>query len=259
MYNSCFPLKKITNSNNKPRKPWLSKGLLKSIKRKSKLCRRYINNPSVANENTYKRFKNKLNHLLRIAKREYYENQIKYAETNTKHTWKILKEVIKRKKESKKLPSDFIVNNRNISNPMEIADRFCEYFTNIGPNLSHSIDISSRCSNWYLTGNMVNSLYFNLVTDIEIKEIINNLRSGISPGYDKIPMWLVKDSNEFITRPLVHIMNLSIRSGIVPDQLKIARILPIFKSGETHVFSNYRPISVLPIFSKVFESSYAND
>ena len=66
-------------------------------------------------------------------------------------------------------------------------------------------------------------------------------------------MWLVKDSNEFITRPLVHIMNLSISSGIVPDQLKIARVLPIFKSGETHVFSNYRPISVLPIFSKVFE------
>ena len=98
-----------------------------------------------------------------------------------------------------------------------------------------------------------------IYTDIEIKEIINNLRSGISPGYDKIPMWFVKDSNEFITRPLVHIMNLSIRSGIMPDQLKIARVLPIFKSGETHVFSNYRPISVLPIFSKVFESSYAND
>ena len=100
---------------------------------------------------------------------------------------------------------------------------------------------------------MVNSLYFNLVTDIEIKEIINNLRSGISSGYDKIDMWLVKDSNEFITRPLVHIMNLSISSGIVPDQLKIARVLPIFKSGETRVFSNYRPISVLPFFSKVFE------
>ena len=136
---------------------------------------------------------------------------------------------------------------------MEIADHFGEYFTNIGPNLSNSIDIPSRRFNSYLTGNMVNSLYFNLVTDIEIKEIINNIRSGISPGYDKILMWLVKDSNEFITRALVHIMNLSIISGIVPDQLKIARVLPIFKSGETRVFSNYRPISVLLIFSKVFE------
>ena len=100
---------------------------------------------------------------------------------------------------------------------------------------------------------MVNSLYFNLVTDIAIKEIINNLRSGISPGYHMTPMWLVKDSNEFIIRPLVHIMNLSISSGIVPDQLKIARVLPLFKSGEARVFFNCRPISVLPIFSKVFE------
>lgn len=104
IYNSCFPLKKITNSKNKPRKPWLSKGLLMSIKRKSKLYHRYVNNPSVPNEITYKRFKNKLNHLLRIAKREYYENQIKYAESNIKHTWKILNEVINRKKNQRSYP-----------------------------------------------------------------------------------------------------------------------------------------------------------
>ena len=43
----------------------------------------------------------------------------------------------------KKSPTDFIVNNRNISNPVGIADHFCEYFTNIGPNLSNNIDNSS--------------------------------------------------------------------------------------------------------------------
>ena len=121
MCNFCFPL-------NKTRKPWLSKGLLKSIKRKSKLYKRFLNYPSPANENTYKRFKSKLIHLLWIAKRKIYENQLKCA----KNTWKILNEVINWKKE----PSDFFVNNRNISNPREIANHFCEYFTNIGPNLS---------------------------------------------------------------------------------------------------------------------------
>ena len=167
--------------------------------------------------------------------------------------------MINRKKESKKLPSDFIVNNRNISNPVEIADRFCEYFTNIGPNLFNSIDISSRCFNSYLTGNMVDSLYFNLVTDIEIKEIINNLRSGISPGYDKIPMWLVKDSNEFIIRPLVHIMNLSISSGIVPDQLKVARVLPLFKPGKRVRFPTIDPSQCYQFFLKYLKRSYTND
>ena len=188
IYNFCFPLKKIKNTKNKTRKPWLSKGLLKSIKRKGKLYKYFLNYPSPANENTYKRFKNKLTHLLRIAKRKFYENQLKCAETNTKNTWKILNEVINRKKESNKLPSDFFVNNRNVSNPREIANHFCEYFTNIGPNLSNSVDCSSRRFSSYLTGNMINSMHLKLVTDIEVKEIINNLCCGTSSGYDQIPM-----------------------------------------------------------------------
>jgi hypothetical protein len=98
-----------------------------------------------SNENNYKTFKNKLNHLLRIAKRMYYEKQLERVKTNTKNTWKILNEVINRKKAIKRSPTDFIVNNRNISNPVEIADHFCEYFTNIGPNLTNNIDNSSCC------------------------------------------------------------------------------------------------------------------
>ena len=142
---------------------------------------------------------------------------------------------------------------------MEIADHFCQYFTNIGPDLSNSIDIPASCFSSYLTGNMVNSLYFNLVTDIEIKEIINNLCSGISPGHDKIPTWLVKNSNEFITRPRVHIMNLSISSGIVPDQLKIARVLPIFKSGERVCFPTIDPSQCYQFFLKYLKRSYTSD
>jgi hypothetical protein len=144
-YNSCFPLKKIKISKHKSRKPWVSKGLLKSIKRKNKLYRKYMNQPCNSNENNYKTFKNKLNHLLRIAKRMYYEKQLERVKTNTKNTWKILNEVINRKKAIKRSPTDFIVNNRNISNPVEIADHFCEYFTNIGPNLTNNIDNSSCC------------------------------------------------------------------------------------------------------------------
>ena len=105
---------------------------------------------------------------------------------------------------------------------------------------------------------MINSMHLKLVTDIELKEIINNLRCGTSSDYDQIPMWLVKDSVELISSPLMNIVNLSINSGIVPDELKIARVLPLFKSGDNRVFSNYRPISVLPVFSKIFEKVVYN-
>jgi hypothetical protein len=63
----------------------------------------------------------------------------------------------------------------------------------------------------------------------------------------------LKDIIDLISKPLTHIVNLSIQFGIVPDQMKVARVLPIFKSGEGNFFSNYRPISILPVFSKVLE------
>ena len=60
-------------------------------------------------------------------------------------------------------------------------------------------------------------------------------------------MWSVKESINYISEPLTDIINLSINSGVVPDQMKLARVVPLFKSGDNRLFSNYRPVSVLPI------------
>ena len=114
-----------------------------SIKQKSKLYRRYLNIPSYANEISYKNYKNKLNHSLRIAKRLYYEKQLESAISNIENTWMILNEIINRKKRSTKLPSTFIFNNEDIFSPVEISNRFCDYFTNIAPNLAKKIPAST--------------------------------------------------------------------------------------------------------------------
>ena len=66
-------------------------------------------------------------------------------------------------------------------------------------------------------------------------------------------MNLIKDSIDKKNFPITSIINLSITSGIVPNQLKIARVIPLFKSGERVIFSNYRPVSILPAFSKILE------
>ena len=155
-------------------------------------------------------------------------------------------------------PSNFTVDNQNISDPVEIANNFCDYFTNIGPNLAKTIPRTSNSYKSFLTGNFVDSIFLDLTTEFEIINIVNSLRSGIAAGYDKISIWSVKDSSALISSPLSHIVNLSLKSGIVPDQLKIARVLPLFKSGDNNMLSNYRPISVLPIFSKIFEKVVYN-
>ena len=121
-----------------------------------------------------------------------------------------------------------------------------------GPNLAKKIPESavSHCS--YLSHNYANSTYFNAATTQEVSEIVNSLRPGTAAGYDKIPMFAVKDSIDLISGPLTHIINLSISTGVVPDKMKIARVIPLFKSGDHGHFQNYRPISVLPIFFQIF-------
>ena len=83
--------------------------------------------------------------------------------------------------------------------------------------------------------------------------IAQSFASGKAAGYDNIPMSIIKESIQIISGPLVHIMNLSIAHGVVPDQMKIARVVPLFKADDQSLFTNYRPVSVLPSFSKFLE------
>jgi hypothetical protein len=87
----------------------------------------------------------------------------------------------------------------------------------------------------------------------EIEKIISSLKSKNSYGYDEISVNILKFSSPYISSPLCHICNKMFSSGIFPGRLKYAVIKPIFKNGDRNDISNYRPISLLPAFSKVFK------
>jgi hypothetical protein len=258
-YNSCFPLKKIKNKRPTVKKPWLSKGLLKSIKQKNRLYKRYLNSPSSDNLVKYKIFKNKLTHSLRIAMRLYYEEQINRNKSNCKNTWNILNEIInKSKRENKKLPSTFVINQQECSDPYAIANQFSDYFSNIGLNLIKKIPNASVSHTSFLTGNYPNTMFLEPATEQEIINVVKTFRNGVATGYDNIPLFVIKDNIDIIANPLTHLVNLSLSSGTFPDLLKIARVVPVFKSDDRRLLSNYRPISILPILSKVFEKIVYN-
>jgi hypothetical protein len=164
-----------------------------------------------------------------------------------------LNEIINRKKHTNKLITSFVSNDKEISSPNEVAKHFCKYFTNIGINLAKDTPNYTVSHHSYLSGNCVNSMSLELTTEEEIVEIINSLRSGTAAGYDNIPISALKNSVSVISEPIAHIINLSISSGIVPDLMKIAHVILFFKSGDHKHFQNYRPVSVLPIFSKLLE------
>ena len=253
LFNNCFPIKRIKKRKCTTKKPWLSKGLLKSIGKKNRLYKRYLNCPSNTTLSNCKKYKNKLNHSIRIAKRLYYEQQLMQNRLNCKKTWSILNEIINKRKQGKKVPSSFLVNGVGYSDPNFIANQFCKYFSRLGPNLASKIQNVSVSPSSFLSGEFVNSLFLELVTEQEVLEIVKRFKNGVASGYDNLPVFAIKESIDLIVNILTHLVNLSMTSGIFPDPLKLARVVPIFKSGDARTITNYRPVSVLPIFSKVFE------
>ena len=238
-------------------KPWLSKGLLKSLRSKNQLYKQFLRNPSVANEAHYKNYKNKLNYSLRIAKKSFYEKKLNEVKSNTRATWRLLNEILNRKTSKVKSVSTFKIDGKDISDPLTIANKFCEYFSNIGPSLAKGIT-STSSHRAFLSGTFVESIFLAPATKNEILTITNSFLSGKASGHDNLPMSVIKRSIDIISEPLTSIVNMSLAHGIVPDKMKIARVIPVYKSGDRAIFSNYRPISVLPSFSKILENIVYN-
>ena len=203
------------------------------------MYKQFLKNPTHEREELYKKYKNKLSHSLRISKRLYFEKKLDNYKSNAKGTWKILNEVLNRRKKNSDLPSSFIIGNAVCDAPIEIAGKLCEYFSNIGPKLAEKMPNSNDTYTRFLPPQNVNSLFFDPASSQEIIHICNSLRPGIAAGYDNIPIGIVKETIDVISDPLCHIINLSITSSVVPDQLKIARVIPIFKTGDKRIFNNY--------------------
>ena len=105
----------------------------------------------------------------------------------------------------------------------------------------------------YLKNRNTNSFFVIPITHDEIEDIILSLKNGKSTGPFSIPVKLLKLVNPYISKPLAQIFNESITLGIFPNKLKHAEVFPIHKKESPADPSNYRPISLLSVYSKIFE------
>ena len=172
-----------------------------------------------------------------------------------KKTWKTIDETLNRRKNKSKFPSEFIVNNRSIADQKEIADQFNIFFSSIGSTLSDSIEIADSTLDFtdYLNNPTEHHFNFNTITESETLSIINKLKNKNSSGKDEISNKLLKSIKDEIAKPLTIIINQSLKTGVFPDALKIAKVKPLYKKGDNFCLNNYRPISLLPTISKIFE------
>ena len=142
IFEACFPMERIKcKSLQNCNSPWITKGLLKSISKKNRLYKQLINFPNKQRESRYKIYKNKLTHVIRNAKQTYYENRFEIAKNYMKLTWRLVNEVINKQKTKQSLPSAFMSEGKMITDHFEIANRFCKYFTDIGPALASRISL----------------------------------------------------------------------------------------------------------------------
>jgi hypothetical protein len=96
------------------------------------------------------------------------------------------------------------------------------------------------------------------VTETEVEQVNKGLKNNSSPGFDEIPTSLVKQCLCHFIKPWVHIYNVSLQTSIFPDMMKKAKIKPLFNRGDTQDIKNYRPISILLVFSKPLEKLMHN-
>ena len=148
---------------------------------------------------------------------------------------------------------------RLVAIQLEIANKFYDFFINIGPSLTKNMP-TTRNHNYekYLTGNILSSFQFDLVDDDTIVKTLHSIKSKSSSGHDGISTKLLK----FLSPPLISrlrvIINQSLITGIYPDKLKIAKVIPFFKRDDKAKTENYPPISPLSSISKIFEKIVYN-
>ena len=205
--------------------------------------------------------RNKANIQLRESKAKFYHKEIGDCAKlkDFKKIWSLINSLTGKNKKSTSI-TEITVDNNNISDRKLIAESFNEYFVNIGPKLA------SEASEEFLAQHATNynpsptidpitdsPFYFHHIHIDNIAQALMGLKPNKCTGLDKIPAKVLRLSADIIAPSLTYIFNLSLDTGIYVDEWKRAQVIPIYKSEDRRKCENYRPISILPIVSKVFE------
>ena len=189
-------------------------------------------------------------------KKLYYNRIFNSYKRDMKKTWRTINETLTRNKQGSELPSIFFHDDKELTNPTEIANAFNVYFANIGMNLAADIESSistDQSYTQYLLNPTKKKCIFRCATQDEVVKAINNLENKRSSGHDGISNKVLKSIKNEIAKPLTLIINQLLKTGIFPNAFKKSKITPLFKKGDSSLVANYRPISLLPTMSKIFE------
>ena len=236
------------------RDPWMTRGLITSSRTLNKLHTTKIKKDKTHPSHIkYIKYRNLYNQMKRKAKLTYYNELFHKYQYNLKKTWGVINSLIGRTNDKTAISDSFKINNENITDPNKIANEFCNFFTNVGITYANEIPKSKFTHHHYMQNKVQTNMFMAPTDPYEIIKIIDTLKRKNSTGHDNISSSLIKDIKHVIAQPLTILINKSLQNGAVPDSLKLAKVIPIYKSKNRVLLNNYRPISLLPAFSKILE------
>ena len=255
--------KVVSKNKCKNWKPWITPSIRNKIKLKDRFYKRLVKSPlNKRIKLRYLNLRNEVTNILRQAKTDYFTKSFKHCKT-TSDLWNIVNTEILNKEFKKtsftaKLESDDCAT-KNLEDPLEIANEFNNYFCQIGPKLASKLPASEFSYTSVSTpSNEYPSFSLKPIEEADVLAILKSFNNKKSAGLDGITSKNAKALADAISYPLCKIINKSINTGIVPREMKAARVTPIYKAGQKTKCKNYRPISILPVFSKVLEKIVNN-
>ncbi len=259
--NKFIPYKLVKYNKHKHKKcSWITQGIIRSINTRDKMYKQLKTTPPDSaiyearkiNLDTYNKI---LKKNIRTAKKLYYDNCFKNYKHDIKKTWSKINDILCRNRNKKKFPEFFSIGGTKTSDKNTIANKFNDFFVNVGPELARKVKVDNPQKSYkhYLRPNTGLLFRFKEVNIELVRKIIGELKPKTSCGFDGFSMKLIKRIQDPITEPITMIINQMLHTGIFPNDLKIAKVIPLFKKGDDTIFSNYRPISLLPAISKIFE------
>ena len=242
-----IPLKTVTIRPND--KPWMDSKVRLAIRRRDRLLRIHNLRPSPVTWESYRAQCNIVTSLIRFAKKSFYESanrELSKPDINRKKWWSIVNRVCGRENSSSIPP--IVENEVPIFDPKEKACIFNEYFV-----LQTELPVANVIPpviQPYQTQRLLSGI---IATEEQVFELMKGVDISKACGHDGIGNKIIKLCSEGFHVYFTHFINLSFSLGQYPSKWKLANVIPLFKNDNRRLKENYRPVSLLPSFSKICE------
>ena len=246
--------------------PWITPGIIASVNKKEYLYKQWkktVDKTNILGDTElyllYSNFRRELKHIIKSAKKLYYCKKFAKVSGNIKQTWALINEL--RGKAKAGIKASFKIDGELVKDKRVISNGFNMFFSSIAGKLNAKLCSSRPVASGedsqnspkfqkFFNKKVVNSIFLSPCNSDEIEQTIKSFQGDKASD---ISISILKRCSPFISCHLSRFLNSFMESGVFPNILKIGKVTPVFKKGDPQLFDNYRPISILPIFGKIFE------